>query len=233
MFNHTNSCYACIHFRSVIFQYNVKINTPLSGQIQNSIYCRNRWKIDIPNTYIHYYPISWLDTGTSTKVAGYCSLMRQYSDACKPHGRPYISVLINHPQSKLLVRCVNVIKKNHLNLWLTCFLLTEIFYSLLKRFEDTKEDIESCKSRDEQYSGQQKKKGKITKKQAAIYKTLHRILRSSNTKPTRVLMCTGLVCQASLVASVVLLQLQTGDKKKMNGGKEREENRVLSNTNYT
>jgi hypothetical protein len=52
-----------------------------------------------------------------------------------------------------------VYQKKHLNLWLTCFLFIEIIYSLLQRLEYTKVDIESCKSRDGQYSGQ-KKKGK-------------------------------------------------------------------------
>ena len=41
-----------------------------------------------------------------------------------------------------------VYQKKHLNLWSTCFLLTEIIYSFLKKFEDTTEDIENCKSRD-------------------------------------------------------------------------------------
>ena len=38
--------------------------------------------------------------------------MNQCNDACKPHGHPHISMLINHHQSKLLVRCVNSIKRN-------------------------------------------------------------------------------------------------------------------------
>ena len=54
---------------------------------------------------------------------------------------------------------------------------------------DTKEDNESCKSRDRQYSGQ-RKKGKKTNKQKTIYKILHRKLRSSNMNPTKNQVCT-------------------------------------------
>jgi hypothetical protein len=65
-------------------------------------------------------------------------------------------------------------QKKHLNLWLAWFFITEIFYSLLrkrkKRFEDTKGDIESCKSRDGQYSGQ-KKKGQNNKQRSTKYYT--------------------------------------------------------------
>jgi len=58
---------------------------------------------------------------------------------------------------------LNVSKETHEPL-LDIFLFTVITYSLLKRFEDTKVDIESCKSKDGQYSGQ-KKKGKKQNKQ--------------------------------------------------------------------
>ena len=82
-----------------------------------------------------------------------------------------------------------------------------------KRFEDTKGDIESCKSRDGQYSGQQKKG---QKQQTTIYKTLHRKLRSSNMNPTKNDACTQVLRiskSGSTCGIVVLLQLQTGDKQ--------------------
>ena len=71
---------------------------------------------------------------------------------------------VNHMDVHTLVysQMCKVYQKKHLNLWSTCFLLTEIIYSFLKRFEDTKEDIESCKSRDGQYIGQKKKGRKQT-----------------------------------------------------------------------
>ena len=81
-----------------------------------------------------------------------------------------------------------VYQKKHLNLLLTCFLFIEIIYSLIKRLEYTKVDIECCKSRDGQYSSQKKKGKKQNKK--TIYKTLHRKLRSSNMNATKNEVCT-------------------------------------------
>ena len=39
-------------------------------QLQNLTICKNRSRIDTPNTHVHDHPFSWLGTDTSMKSGG-------------------------------------------------------------------------------------------------------------------------------------------------------------------
>jgi hypothetical protein len=113
--------------------------------------------------------------------------MCQCNDACKPHGRPYISVLINHHQSKFLVRCVKCIKRN---IWTSDWhasSLSKLFIACYKGLNIPKWTLKAV-NRGTGNTVAKRKKEKT--KQKTIYKTLHRKLRSSNTNPTRNDVCT-------------------------------------------
>ena len=120
--------------------------------------------------------------------------MCQCNDACKAHRLPYISVLINHPQSKLLVRFVfvNCIKRNTWTSDSHLYSFPKLFIACKKGLKIPKRTLKAVNWGTGNTVAKWKK-GETT----TIYKTLHRKLRSSNMNPTKNDVCTQMLLMIS------------------------------------
>ena len=143
--------------------------------------------------------------------------MCQCNDACKPHGRPYISVLINHHQSKLQIRIVNCINRNTWTSDWHIYSLPKLFIACKKGLKIPKRTLKAVN----RGMGNTVAKWKKEKTNNDLQNTTQKT-KIEQHEPHWKRRWSGLVSQAPLVASVVLLQLQTGDKHLMEERNERK-----------